>query len=35
MIDKGFDLITLSSDFRHMMAAASGMLSDINLPDRE
>lgn len=35
MIDKGFDLVTLSSDFRHLMASAAAMLSDINLPDRE
>lgn len=35
MIDKGFDLVTLSSDFRHMMASASAMLSDVNLRDRD
>lgn len=30
MIDKGFDLVTLSSDFRHMLANASAMLSETN-----
>jgi 4-hydroxy-2-oxoheptanedioate aldolase len=34
MIDKGFDLITLSSDFRHMMASAAAMLSDVDLHKR-
>ncbi|MBI05231.1 MAG: 2,4-dihydroxyhept-2-ene-1,7-dioic acid aldolase [Pelagibacteraceae bacterium] len=31
MVAKGFDLVTLSSDFRHMMASAQGMLSATNL----
>lgn len=35
MIDKGFDLVTLSSDFRHMMASAAAMLSDVNIRDKD
>jgi 4-hydroxy-2-oxoheptanedioate aldolase len=31
MIEKGFDLVTLSSEFRLMMAAATDILSDVNL----
>ena len=35
MIDKGFDLVTLSSDFRHMMASASAMLADVTMRDKD
>ena len=31
MVKKGFDLVTLSSDFRLMMASAATILSDVNL----
>jgi 4-hydroxy-2-oxoheptanedioate aldolase len=34
MVDQGFDLVTLSSDFRHMMASASAMLSDMKIRDK-
>ena len=34
MIGKGFDLVTLSSDFRLMMSAASKILSDVEIPGR-
>ena len=30
MVEKGFDLVTLSSDFRLMMASAAAILSDVN-----
>lgn len=32
MLAKGFDLVTLSSDFRLMMASAAKILEDVNLP---
>ncbi len=31
MVDKGFDLVTLSSEFRHMMASANAMLAATKL----
>jgi hypothetical protein len=31
MVEKGFDLVTLSSDFRLMLASAAAILSDVNL----
>jgi hypothetical protein len=34
MVEKGFDLVTLSSDFRLMLASASAILSDVNLGGR-
>jgi len=34
MVEKGFDLVTLSSDFRLMLAGASAILSDVNLGGR-
>ena len=29
MIDKGFDLVTLSNDYRHMVSRASEVLSQV------
>lgn len=35
MIDKGFDLVTLSSDFRLMMASAGAILADVKTRNRD
>ena len=32
MLEKGFDLVTLSSDFRHMLASANAMLANTKWP---
>ena len=34
MVEKGFDLVTLSSEFRHMMAGASAMLDKFSSMNR-
>jgi len=31
MVEKGFDLVTLSSEFRHMLASANAMLAATKL----